>query len=183
MADIIFTISLTGTSSQAHRYSTCFLTNPAPATPTITLAGSDLTTASAITYQWYMNGVLISGATSQNYTPTQSGIYVVRTTDVNGCVNAYSLGYTYSVATDIEKLEGKNISIFPNPSTGIIDIDFNYQNIHSLQVMLYDSFGKIVYSKDNTSRVDLSELTNGIYSMSITVGENNPVFKKIVITK
>ena len=46
-----------------------------------------------------MNGQLIAGATSQNYTPTQSGIYVVRITDANGCVYEYSPGYNFTSAT------------------------------------------------------------------------------------
>jgi len=36
------------------------------------------------TYQWYRNGNVISGATSKNYTPTQSGTYKVNVT-INGC--------------------------------------------------------------------------------------------------
>ncbi len=179
----IFTISPGGTSSQAHRYSTCFINNPAPTQPTISVSGSDLITATANTYQWYYNGVLINGATSQNYTPVQSGIYVVRTTDANGCVYAYSQGYAYSITTAIEELEGKNISVYPNPSTGIFDIDVNYQNPDKLMVTVYDTFGRMVFETKNTSRVDLSQLANGIYSMSITLDNKKPIYKKIVLTK
>ncbi|MBI3521328.1 MAG: aryl-sulfate sulfotransferase [Bacteroidetes bacterium] len=178
----IFTITPGGTSSQAHRYSTCYINNAAPAQPTITTSGSDLTTASATTYQWYYNGVLINGATSQNYTPTQSGIYVVRTTDANGCVYAYSQGYAYSIATAIEELEGKHISIYPNPSSGIIDIDLNYTNPDKLMVRVYDAFGKEVFQVENTSRVDLTQLANGVYTMSIALDNKKPFYKKVVLT-
>jgi len=179
----IYTISTGAKSSQAHRYSPCYVNNPAPAQPTITTSGIDLTTAIATTYQWYYNGALISGATSQNYTPTQNGIYVVRTTDVNGCVNVYSKGYAFSISTELEELEGKNISIYPNPSTGIIDIDLNYQNPNKLNVVIIDTFGKIVFVSENSSRIDLTQLTNGIYTMAITIDSKKAVYKKIVLTK
>jgi len=180
---IIYTITTGAKSSQAHRYSPCYVNNAAPAQPTITTSGNDLTTATATTYQWYYNGTLINGATSQNYTPTQSGIYVVRTTDVNGCVYVYSPGYTYTITTAIEELEGKNISIYPNPSTGIFDIDLNYTNPKKLLVVVYDAFGKIVYNEDNTSKIDLTQLANGVYTMAITIDSNKAIYKKIILTK
>ncbi|TKB95137.1 immunoglobulin-like domain-containing protein, partial [Pedobacter cryophilus] len=37
------------------------------------------------TYQWYNNGVAISGATNQNYTATQTGSYTVAVTNSGGC--------------------------------------------------------------------------------------------------
>lgn len=179
----IFTISTGSKSSQAHRYSPCYINNSAPTQPTITTNGSNLTTASAATYQWYYNGTLINGATSQDYTPTQSGIYIVRTTDANGCINVYSSGYAFSIATEIEELEGKNISIYPNPSTGIFDIDLNYTNPNKLSVVIYDVFGKEIITLKNTSRIDLTEVANGVYTMSISIDDKKPFFKKIILTK
>jgi hypothetical protein len=67
-------------------------------TPTVSPSGSILVCASsAITlttpvvantsYQWYFNGVVISGATSSNYLPSQAGnYYVSATSSLNGCV-------------------------------------------------------------------------------------------------
>lgn len=180
---IIYTITTGAKSSQAHRYSACYINNPAPTQPTIATSGSDLTTASATTYQWYYNGTLISGATSQNYTPTQSGIYVVRTTDVNGCVNRYSSGYSYSMATGVNEFTTNDISIYPNPTNGIVDIDLNYQNVQSLKVLVYDTFGKIVFETENSSRIDLAQLANGVYTMAISLDNKKPAYKKIVLNK
>ncbi|MCD6018175.1 MAG: Arylsulfotransferase [Bacteroidetes bacterium] len=179
----IFTISTGAKSSQAHRYSTCYINNLAPAQPTITTSGSDLTTTTATTYQWYYNGTLISGATSQSYTPTQDGIYVVRTTDTNGCVYVYSQGYIYSTSTALDELSGNTISIHPNPTTGIIDIDLNYQNPNNLLLQVYDQLGNLVMQKENHSRLDLTELANGVYHMSISLDGKKPVYKKIALTK
>ena len=180
----IFTISTGAKSSQAHRYSTCYINNPAPPQPTISLSGNNLTTASATTYQWYLNGNLINGATSQNYTPTQSGIYVVRTTDSNGCVYVYSKGYSYTLITEIEELSGEKVSIYPNPTSGIIDIDLNFQTAKHIKVVLFDAYGKKVFETENRSRLDISSLANGgVYFMSISLDDKKPVYKKIVLAK
>lgn len=180
---IIYTITTGAKSSQAHRYSTCYVNNTAPTQSTITISGNDLTSTAATTYQWYFNGNLINGATSQNYTPTQSGIYVVRTTDVNGCVYVYSQGYLYTLSTSINEIETKSIDIYPNPSTGIIDVDFNFQNPKSVDIIVYDTFGKIVYENQNIAKVDLTELANGIYTMSISLDKKKPTYKKVVLSK
>lgn len=64
-------------------------------TPTITQNGSVLTSSSATGNQWYLNGSIISGATSQTYTTTQSGSYTVVVTN-NGCTSATSAAVTVS---------------------------------------------------------------------------------------
>jgi hypothetical protein len=179
----IFTISTGAKSSQAHRYSTCYINNAAPTQPTITTSGNDLTTATATTYQWYYNGNLINGATSQNYTPTQNGIYVVRTTDANGCVNVYSQGYSYSLPTTINEIETKNISVYPNPSTGIVDLNFNYQKFNHVAVEVFDMYGKNVATAVNNWRLDLSELSNGIYTLAISLDNKKPSYQKIILNK
>lgn len=179
----LWTYSAGGTTSQAHRYSQCYINNAAPAIPTITSVGSDLQSSNATTYQWYLNGDLISGATSQNYTPTQSGIYVVRITDSNGCVYRYSPGYAYSVSTGVSETETGNVSIYPNPSTGIVDLNFNYQKFKAVNVTVYDMFGKIVNTSENNWRLDLSHLSNGVYTLSISLDNKKPYYQKVVLNK
>lgn len=179
----LWTYSAGGTVSQAHRYSQCYINNPAPAQPTITTNGSDLQSTSATTYQWYYNGDLIVGATSQNYTPTQSGIYVVRITDANGCVYRYSPGYMYSISTGIHENETKNISIYPNPTTGIVDLDFNYQKFNTVKVDVYDMYGKVVMSSKDNWRLDLTQLSNGVYTLAISLDNKKPSYQKIILNK
>ena len=58
-------------------------------TPTITQSGLVLTSSATTGNQWYLNGNIISGATSQTYTITQNGSYTVIST-VNGCASAAS---------------------------------------------------------------------------------------------
>jgi hypothetical protein len=65
-----------------------------------------LNSTSATTYQWYLNGQKIAGAESVNFTPTQNGIYVVRTTDSKGCVFQYSKGFNYTSGSSVFSISG-----------------------------------------------------------------------------
>jgi hypothetical protein len=76
---------------------------PTPAAPVITVTGgtnictgtTQLQSNAANGNQWYLNGNLISGATSASYSPTQPGNYTVKTT-VNYCTSAASNTITLS---------------------------------------------------------------------------------------
>ncbi len=76
-----------------------------------------------------------------------------------------------------------NISVFPNPSTGI----FNIQNKDSNEIVLYvsafDYLGKELICKlDDNSTFDLGSLNNGLYILKIATGRGN-YFRQILINK
>jgi hypothetical protein len=60
---------------------------PLPLRPTITELNGVLTSTTANSYQWNLNGSAIVGATSQSVTPSASGDYSVTIADINGCSN------------------------------------------------------------------------------------------------
>ena len=139
---------------------------------------------SAVSYQWYVNGNLIPGATSQLYTPIQNGIYVVKTTDSNGCVYVYSAGYNYALITGIKGLAVNNdISIYPNPTNGLVSIATNLLKHENYTVTVFDSFGKLLINVENTNTLDLTELQNGVYFISVTTESGTVVNKKIALAK
>lgn len=89
--------------------------NPLPAVPTVTQNGDTLVSSTASYYQWYLNGNIIPGATSQSYLPNQSGNYTVVITDTNGCSNT-STPYAY-IHMDIGTSVGGALFtvVYPNP--------------------------------------------------------------------
>ncbi len=95
-----------GTSAQSTP--TSVTVNPNPPTPTITAGGntsfcaggSVVLTANASgasSYQWFLNGGAISGATSQTYTASAAGSYSVTVTNSAGCGSASSLATSVTV--------------------------------------------------------------------------------------
>jgi hypothetical protein len=175
--------TLVGQCAQSKAYDLCFITNPAPSTPTITLSGSNLSASTATTYQWYLNGVLIAGATNQTYTPTVSGVYVVRITDINGCVPMYSKGYTYVKPNAISALDLSNhITLYPNPTTGKLSIETNGTIYKYNQICVYNIEGKKLVDIKNATEIDLTSFANGLYSVHLMTDKGFAI-KKIQILK
>ncbi len=181
---LLWSKTLTGGCAKAFRYNDCYINNAAPAIPTISLIGSDLSSSVATTYQWYLNGVQIVGATNQTYTPAVSGIYLVRITDINGCVYEYSKGYNFAVATGItENSLENNINIYPNPTNGIVNIDASIYAGNNYEVTIFDVVGKLISKVTNATFVDLSSFGNGMYVIKITSENAGSVTKRVSLIK
>jgi hypothetical protein len=55
-----------------------------------------------------------------------------------------------------------SLNVFPNPATSWVQFDVeNNSEITSIQ--LFNSFGQLVLKEENKSRIDVDELTNGLY--------------------
>lgn len=59
-----------------------------------------LTASSGGTSQWYMNGVLIPGATTNVYSTDQPGVYNMIKTNLNGCSDSAAVGTTVIVSAN-----------------------------------------------------------------------------------
>lgn len=59
---------------------------PRPAKPIITRSGDSLLSSPAASYQWYLNGIPLPGAVSQQIGLRGKGQYTVQITDDNGCI-------------------------------------------------------------------------------------------------
>lgn len=169
----LWTKTFSGSIAQSQKYSKCYIDNPAPAIPTITLSGSTLSSSSATSYQWYLNGQQIAGATSQTYTPTSSGIYLVRITDNNGCVYQYSKGFKYTQsAAGLNEIDLSDaITAYPNPTDGYINLKNTQVFGKEFAVQVSDQSGKVIFSQMNSTFIDLSTMSNGVYYLSVQSGQ------------
>ena len=166
--------SVSGTVPQAFRYKACYVNNAAPATPTVTANGNVLTSTSASSYQWYYNGTLISGATSQTYTATQNGIYLVQVANASGCAYNYSNQYHYASTTGIsQSFSSSGIQVYPNPTTGLLHISAKALQGEKYKVTIYDAVGKQLEHVDNASTIDMSAYEAGIYYLILKADDNS----------
>lgn len=78
-------------------------------------------------------------------------------------------------ATTIEGIENAEISIFPNPTTGIVNIEAEGLN----KVVVYDVTGRMMMSVANESTIDISNLEAGVYFFSVET-ENGSAMNKLV---
>ncbi len=145
-----------------------------PATPLIAPNGTVLVSSPAPNYQWNLNGAAIAGETNQSITISVGGSYTVSTTGPDGCV---STSAPYQSNVGIGELELSQIVVYPNPTTGIVDIS----GIGNNDVLtLHDLQGKkIRINKLGENQLDLSSLDNGIYILTVSRGGNQQYIKII----
>ena len=132
--------------------------------PTILLSGSNLQTTSAYTrYQWLFNTDTISGANGSSYSYTANGTYVLYVVDSNGCAGFSNQIIITNVGISNPVL-GNSIKIYPNPTTGVLNIDSKV----AVNLSLRDASGKIVMEATNLKSIDLGDIANGTYLLFIT---------------
>lgn len=165
---LLWSKTASGSVPKAFRYDSCYVYNAAPAIPTVTLSADTLYATAATTYQWYFNGYLVAGANAQYYVATTPGNYKVRITDANGCVYQYSNDYKYTQPAGISTISAKTaFSIFPNPSTGILNVRLA-NTTDQFEIKVTDQVGKIILNQKNNTEIDLTDHENGVYFITIT---------------
>jgi len=139
--------------------------NPIP-TPVISASGLTLYTGIYSDYQWFVNTTAITGANSVTYTPHTPGSYRVEVTDANGCV-----GFSGAFLVDnvgVATVSQQDISLYPNPATNVLHI----QAPAIVRAVISSVEGKMILDQANATEIDLSNLSSGLYIISI-YDENN----------
>ena len=143
--------------------------NPLPTKPVVTFVNNTLTVTGTYTsYQWYINGSPIPGATGASYTPPQAAAYVVTVTDANGCSNS-SDPTTANLAVNMVKGAGV-VRIHPNPATSIITIE---TAMSKFSVSISSVDGRTMISGMNSKTIDISNLPTGVYTIRIANEEGH----------
>jgi len=96
-----------------------------------------------------------------------------------------TLIWTPATTTGIEEnASNPSISVAPNPSNGIFNVDFkNANNIkvfNALGVLVYDE--KIEQTAEGTKAIDLSNFSNGMYFINVS-NEKGSINHKVILNK
>ena len=178
-----YTITLTeGSCSSTGTVSVVVYANPAA--PTITNSGNTLTSSATTGNQWYLNGVLISGATGRTYTSTQSGVYTDIVT-VNGCSSTASNSIT--ITGIAEYSEDNSLAIYPNPNEGAFTISLHSNVKRTFKVEIVNELGQLIFTQnlndvygDYTQPIDISRFGKGVY-MFVLIDDKNESVKKVFV--
>jgi len=132
-------------------------------------------TAGYSDYQWFKDGVAITGAMNDIYEVTEDGNYSCDASE-NGCT-ASSNTITISISTAIRNVTFENISVYPNPTNGNINLKIN-EELSSIR--LFDLTGKVIKTFNLVNRqLNIAEFTKGIYFLEIANAESKSVVKVI----
>jgi hypothetical protein len=152
--------------------------------PTVTITQSGATlqaTAGYTSYVWSLNGTIISSATNSSHTAIANGTYVVTITDANGCQNTTTINYTASNISEISSADF--VKIFPNPSEGIVNINFTQDGTKVINI--YDNLGRLIYQNSTEqlqNQISIQDLPNGVYQVQI-IQSNAQITKSLIIAK
>lgn len=189
------------TTVQADRLKKCEVLGPFPkasaSEDTVCLNAAVTLNSSAIspmlgssvyTYAW---SSIPAGFTStmQNpvVTPTEAGIYTYEVTITNNDIGC-SAKATVSIAVDscfsnIETAEAEIIiSVFPNPTTGIINILTDETEIQNYEISVFDTYGKLIFQEADQARIDLSGFSNGLYYLMVKT-DKGIIREKIILSR
>ena len=152
-------------------------------TPAITQNGATLTSSSGITYQWYLNGQPIVGATSQTYIAKQNGNYSVIVD--NGACPSADVNVT-SAGID-ESNNDYFFNVYPNPNNGSFFVSFTVPEKNTYTLKVIDVLGALLYKEQLTNfngeyskQMNLGGLAKGIYLISLSK-PGNEIVKKIIV--
>jgi hypothetical protein len=157
--------------------------------PEIQNSGSDLFISSlGSTFQWYLDGIAIAGATDSIYTPTVQGIYSVLVTNTNGCSlisNAINITFA-GIKNNNQDLFNFNIAPNPIDKNGL-SLLISSPSAIQMNVQIVDQLGRSVYNQvvnvnegNQHIILDPGILATGIYTIQMMNGKNS-VEKRFVV--
>ncbi|HOZ29867.1 MAG TPA: PKD domain-containing protein [Bacteroidales bacterium] len=93
-----------------------------------------------------------------------------------------------SCLVDVEQLIAENsVNVYPNPSTGFVNIQINDESVSNFNIEIYDALGRKIINEfsdngPNEYIADLSSYPEGLYIIRISFGERI-VNKKLLLSK
>ena len=131
------------------------------------------------TYEWN------TGELTQWILPDSSGTYWCVVTDANGCSD-WSNSYVYT-STDVEDIASGFMSVYPNPTRGLINIEFNNIDNKVSSLSIVNVLGDRIYNDDIDSSIpkysnqlDLSKYSDGIYFVRFKT-KDGFITKKLIL--
>lgn len=132
--------------------------------------------------------VALTNSTSENiyyfedHELEEKGLYYYRIKEVEND-GAYS--YSPSISINVENERSKSISLYPNPVSDKLDINFSLRNDGNVEWGIWDVTGKTLSSKSEnedlisgtySKQIDVKNLRSGLYILKFRIG--NKIYNK-----
>ena len=112
----------------------------------------------------------------------KSGVFSLTVTDEFGCEGSVSL-FVISIPQGVAELDENTFTVYPNPATNILNIEFTKASAGQVQLELMDATGKLIFREkpdDLRTTMDISKLPRGTYLLKYR-DENGIAVKQIVL--
>ena len=152
---------------------------------TITQTGNTLTASTGTTYQWYLNGNAIPGATSQTYLPMASGLYAVEVAD--GTCSDISPELQVTLTGVSPEWMAASIKVYPNPGKGLFNLEISDRKTGELNFIVRDLTGRLIQQQTVKKSgnelkhiLDLRHLPAGMYLLEMNRNSSLKIEKLII---
>ncbi len=101
--------------------------------------------------------------------------------DFNPAIITNTFQTTFINPLSNENFSLNTISIYPNPTNNILNINYGTSDINIKSVQIHDMLGKVVYqSQLKVETINLSNFNSGIYLLDITTESYGKITKKLI---
>lgn len=175
------TVTATTAPGCASSNALSFTVLPLPPMPVITPNGALLTSNSGPSYQWYLNGQPLAGATWQELWATAVGEYTVEHTAANGC-SAMSAPVEVT-ALGIDARSASDYAAWPSPGRGDLTVQLPAGTPGAVTIELFDADGRLRAREQRTAAsqiiVPMESLAPGTYTL-VVVAEHSRWTSRVV---
>lgn len=126
-----------------------------------------------------------SGTATTTYTFTKGPNPDHQTLGSNSFISSAQLDWIpAAVGVSEENLVIPVISVYPNPTNGIVNVDYTNAN----QIKVLNTLGEVVFEEilengsEGTKSINLSNVSNGIYMISVS-NEKGSSYHKVILNK
>jgi hypothetical protein len=154
--------------------------------PSITESGGVLSAPAGYSYQWYFNGVMITGAIHQTYTPVKTGNYLVVISTDKNCSAASDV---FSITVGIHSMSlNASTQVYPSPANEMMYIETPANGNATITISIYSAIGKLMHQETYLNSNQPHEMNtgfipaSGIYFMKLQ-SENETIIRKIQINR
>lgn len=141
-----------------------------------------LTASGATNYTWLSstsNVVLVGNSVNTTINTLGTTIFTVTGTDTKGCQSYTTTNITVNACTGINELnKNNNITVYPNPNTGIFTVEFVNSNNNSVEVT--DMTGRVISTTTSDSQkvdVNISNFASGVYYVKAKNADSASTYK------
>ncbi len=112
-----------------------------------------------------------------------SGDYTQTFQTVHGCDSVVTLHLTITVGIDDH--DGFDFKVYPNPASNIVNVQCTMNNVqwNGAEIHVVDVYGKLLQTKPfdgETSHIDLTGYTNGVYFVKLMADDQTVAVRKVV---
>ncbi len=135
-------------------------------------------------YNWMLDGSTISN--EEDPTGLAAGNYTLEVIDANGCLVAIEEIIVDNIVGIVDHDLKNSIRVFPNPSSGLFQIEFDLIDYQFVEFEIFDFTGKKILEQQKPNvfnqkiQFNLDTYAKGVYTLKINIGDDF-LIKRIVL--